>query len=123
MQHRIKYNVEENSVPQLESEYVKNYDRLAGGPYARQFIGYHFQGNNRLLNFYGGAEFIQGFTTGMRSYDIATGGPLMENRLDALFGIRLGWMLPFYPRVTDKYFYYRVARFEPRASSDLSLVL
>lgn len=106
MLHRIKYNTEDNSVPQLEGEYVKNYDRLSSGPYSRQFLGYHYQGNNRLLNFYGGAEFIQGFTNGRRSYDVATGGSMTGSRIDVMFGVRLGWMLPFYPRVTDKYYYY-----------------
>lgn len=106
MQHRIKYNTEDNAVPQLEGDYVKNFDRMTNGPYARQFLGYHFQGNNRLTNFYGGAEFIQGFTTGRRSYDVPTGGPMTGNRLDVMFGIRIGWMLPFYERVPDKYYYY-----------------
>ena len=105
MDHWIKYDVEENLVPQLEGEYVKWYDRKASGIYLRQFIGYNFQSNTRLLNFYGGVEVIEGFTKGRRSYDILEGGPLTGNRLDLLIGIRLGWMLPFYPNKPDEFYY------------------
>lgn len=103
--HWIKYDVEENLVPQLEGEYVKWYDRKSSGIYLRQFIGYNFQSNTRLLNFYGGVEVVEGFTKGRRSYDMGTGGPLTSNRLDLLIGIRIGWMLPFYPNKPDEFYY------------------
>ena len=105
MDHWIKYDVEENLVPQLEGDYIKLYDRKTSGIYLRQFIGYNFQSNTRLLNFYGGVEIVEGFTRGRRSYDLATGGPSTGSRFDMLIGIRIGWMLPFYPNKPDEFYF------------------
>ncbi len=105
MEHWIKYDVEGNLVPQLEGDYLKWYDRNSSGIYLRQFIGYNFQSKTRLLNFYGGVEIVEGFNKGRRSYDLKTGGPLTGDRFDMLIGIRLGWMLPFYPNRPDEYYF------------------
>jgi hypothetical protein len=48
------------------------------------------------LNFLAGFEFYQGFTQGRRSFNFDTRSRESEKRLDLLFGVRLGWTLPFY---------------------------
>jgi len=106
LEHWIRYKAEGNSVPQLLGDYHKGYDRLTNGITLQQFIGYHFQGSMRLLNFYGGFEFTQGFTGNRRSYDIPTQSVIDENHVDLLFGFRIGWMMPFYKRDQDTYYYY-----------------
>ncbi len=106
MEHWIRYNAEGDNVPQLVGDYHKGYDRLANGIILQEFIGYHFQGNTKLLNFYGGFEFTQGFTGNRRSYDIPTMSVKDEKYNDFLFGFRVGWMMPFYKRNQDKYYYY-----------------
>ncbi len=106
MEHWIRYNAEGDNVPQLLGDYHKGYDRLTNGIYLKQFIGYHFQGNTRLLNFYGGFEFTQGFTGNRRSYDIPSMSVKDEDYLDILFGFKIGWMMPFYKRNQDEYYTY-----------------
>ena len=106
MEHWIRYNAEGDDVPQILGDYHKGYDRLTNGIILQQFIGYHYQGSTRLLNFYGGFEFTQGFTGNRRSYDIPTMGVKDEDYIDVLFGFKIGWMMPFYKRNQDKYYYY-----------------
>lgn len=106
VEHWIRYNAEGDNVPQIRGDYHKGYDRLTNGIFIQEFIGYHFQGSTKLLNFYGGFEFTQGFTGNRRSYDIPTMSVKDEKYNDFLFGFRIGWMMPFYKRNQDKYYYY-----------------
>jgi len=106
MEHWIAYDVENNTVPQLRGEYRKGYDRLTNGMVLNQFIGYHYQGDTRLLNFYGGFEFSQGFMGNRRSYDIPERRKIDPNLTYFQFGFRIGWMLPFYKRDQNEYYYY-----------------
>ncbi|MCF8275772.1 MAG: hypothetical protein K9J17_03475 [Flavobacteriales bacterium] len=106
MEHWIRYKAQSNDVPQILGDYKKGYDRLTNGIIIQEFIGYNFQGSTRLLNFYGGLEFTQGFTGNRRSYDIPTRSVKNDKYLDILIGFRVGWMMPFYKRNQDKYYYY-----------------
>lgn len=106
LEHWIRYNAEGDNVPQIRGDYHKGYDRLTNGIFIQEFIGYHFQGSTKLLNFYGGFEFTQGFTGNRRSYDMPTMSVKDEKYNDFLFGFRIGWMMPFYKRNQDKYYYY-----------------
>lgn len=106
MEHWISYKSAGNEVPQLLGDYHKGYDRLTNGIYLNQFIGYHYQGTSRLLNFYGGLEFTQSFTGNRRSYDIPTMSVIDENYTDLLFGFKIGWMMPFYKRNQNEYYEY-----------------
>jgi hypothetical protein len=106
MEHWIVYDVENNSIPQLNGEYRKGYDRLTNGMVLNQFIGYHYQGDTRLLNFYGGFEFSQGFMGNRRSYDIPAKQKIDPSLTYFQFGFRIGWMLPFYKRDQNEYYYY-----------------
>ncbi|MGB0918078.1 MAG: hypothetical protein ACPGU4_10850 [Flavobacteriales bacterium] len=106
MEHWIRYNAEGDNVPQIRDDYHKGYDRLTNGIFIQEFIGYHFQGNTKMLNFYGGFEFTQGFTGNRRSYDIPTMSVKDDKYNDFLFGFKIGWMMPFYKRNQDKYYYY-----------------
>lgn len=106
LQHKIRIDVVENNAPQLTKEMKKGYDRLTNGFATSEFIGYLFLGNNRLVNFYGGFEFIQGFTQGRRPWLYDLMQPGTDKRLDLLYGIRVGWILPLYKRTTDEMIYY-----------------
>lgn len=105
MEHWVSYGVEGNAIPQLRGDYIKGYDRLTNGIVIDQFIGYHYQGDTRMLNFYAGFEFSQGFMGNRRNYDIPE-----QRKIDAKltyfqFGFRVGWMLPFYKRDQNEYYY------------------
>lgn len=105
-EHWIGLRADGNTVPQLVEDYQKGYDRLTNGMFIQEFIGYHFQGESRLLNFYGGFEFTQGFAGNRRSYDIPSMQKIDDKYTDFLFGFKVGWMMPFYKREKDKYYYY-----------------
>jgi hypothetical protein len=96
--HYINIFNEENNVPQISGDYSKGYDRLTGGICLKEFIGYTILSNNRLLNFYGGFEFYQGFTKSLRSYDYDLMRTDNTSRIDLIYGIRVGWILPIYKR-------------------------
>lgn len=106
MEHWISYDVESDAIPQLLGEYLKGYDRLTNGMVLNQFIGYHFQSDTRMLNFYGGFEFSQGFMGNRRSYDVPAQRKIDPNLTYFQFGFRVGWMLPFYKRDQNEYYYY-----------------
>jgi len=106
MENWIRYNAEGDIVPQLVGDYHKGYDRLTNGVFIQEFIGYHYQGNTRLLNFYGGFEFTQGFTGNRRSYDIPSMSVRNDKYIDILFGFKIGWMMPFYKRNQNEYYTY-----------------
>ena len=97
LQHQIRLqNDPLRSVPQIEGPYEKGYDRLTNGLALRQYIGYQLLGTDRRANFSVGIECMQGFTRNRRIFNFDTRRRENETRLDLLFGIRLGWILPFY---------------------------
>ncbi len=97
LQHKIRIqDAPFTSVPQLSDKYKKGYDRLTNGLALQQFIGYQLLSANRLVNFYAGFELTQGFTRSRRDFDFDTRQKDDADRLDLLFGFRLGWILPFY---------------------------
>jgi hypothetical protein len=106
MRHKIRYETQENEVPQLEGEYVKGYDRLCAGPALMLFMGYQHTSSNRLVNFQVGFESMLGLTSSLRPYNFDTQRSDEGTRTDVLHGLRLGWTLPIYRR-TDDAFYIR----------------
>lgn len=106
MRHKIRIEHTNNSIPLLEGEYLKGYDRLTNGIMLTEFIGYRFLSNKRLLNFFAGFEFMQGFTKNRRDYNYDIMGPDNTKRLDLLNGIRVGWILPIYKQAPSEYYYY-----------------
>lgn len=97
-QHKIYLQNQGFFAPQISGDYLKGYDRLTGGPFIRQSIGYLNLSNKKLINYYVGLDFTQGFTQGQRGLNYDTGLPDYQNRLDLGIGVRVGWILPFYRR-------------------------
>jgi len=107
MQHWVRIQVkEQESVPWLDGDYNKGYDRLTSGLVLNQFIGYSYVGSTRVLNFFGGFEFSQGFTQNRRDIDFDTGMKDDKKQIDLLFGFRIGWMIPVYRKTTSGYYFY-----------------
>jgi len=103
MQHKIRVQTQQNVVPQLEDEYLEGYDRLTAGPAAMAYLGYHHFGNRRLINFHIGLEVMAGFTEPLRAYNFDTEQYNSGGRVDLLSGVRLGWSLPIYRRLDDRF--------------------
>lgn len=106
MQHKIRYDVDMNNVPQLVDPYVKGYDRLTGGLATSQFIGYQYLGNKRFYNFFAGFEFYQGFTKSLRSWDFDLISADTEQKLDLFYSLRVGWTAPIYKRAPKEFYTY-----------------
>lgn len=98
LQHKIRIEVANNTVPQLNPEMKKGYDRLSNGIAISQFVGYMHLSNSRLLNFYAGLDFTEGFTKSRRSYNYDTMEVDTKQRFDFLYGFKIGWMIPLYKR-------------------------
>ena len=105
MQHKINLFDAQQKIAAVKGDLKKGYDRLTAGPSLYQFIGYLFLSENRMLNFYLGAEFYQGFTKSLRGFNYDTGLPDTKQRLDLLSGIRVGWILPLYKKKPNDFYY------------------
>ena len=106
MYHKIFIETIVTELPQLNQELLKGYDRLCGGPLIKQFIGYYYFGGNSNIRFFTGIEAIQGFTKDLREYNYTTQTYVDENRIDQLFGLKFGFIVPIKKRNTGKYYYY-----------------
>jgi hypothetical protein len=97
LQHKFRIQEDpQRAVPQLLGPYEKGYDRLTNGLAFNEFVGYQYLGKNRRINFYVGFEFTQAITESRREFNFDTRMKDEGQRLDLLFGIRAGWVLPFY---------------------------
>lgn len=107
IQHKIRIENIGNTAPQLTKAYLKGYDRLTNGLEMREFIGYIYFSNRQLVNFFGGFEFIQGFTSGRRDYNFDDPKQTEnKDRIDHLIGFKLGWVLPLYKKKPAAYYFY-----------------
>ena len=106
LRHWIRLQDDFNTIAQFNDPYDKGYDRLTSGWAINEFIGYHYMSKNRKLNFYGGFDLVQGFTTGKREYDYATKSQWLDKRLDLLYGFKVGLILPIFMEARpDEIFY------------------
>ncbi len=105
--HKIKMEDITNSTPIfLDDEILKGYDQLSAGLSTIQGIGYLHLSNQKVLNFYVGLEFIQGFTKNLRKYSYLEMNKVEDTNFDSLIGFKMGWVIPTYKRETDKYHFY-----------------
>jgi len=106
LQHKIKIDFRDSQIPQLDEEYRKGYDRLSNGFAVQGFIGYLFFSNKRLINFYGGFDYVYASTKNRRGFNFDTMEFDNKTRNDALTGIKIGWILPLYKAKPDEFYYY-----------------
>lgn len=104
LQHKIRIEHQEHEIPQLEGNYLKGYDRLTNGVVFHQFIGYYFMSSYKLINFYIGFEAWQGQTQSRRDFNLDTQIRDDTKRLDMLTGIRAGWTLHLYKRISTDFY-------------------
>jgi hypothetical protein len=104
LQHKIRIEHQTNPIAQLEDEYLKGYDRLTNGLAIGQFVGYYHMSNNRLVNFFIGVESLQAFTQSRRNFNFDTQTRDETRRFDMLLGVRAGWCLHLYRRMSETYY-------------------
>jgi hypothetical protein len=105
--HHLRIETQDQVVPLLELDYKKGYDRLTAGVNFHEFIGYSFMSNGGFFNFYAGFYFQQGFTKNQRTlfFDQPQVPVPTNTRKDFLYGLRVGWYIPFYKRQPKEFYY------------------
>ena len=101
IQHKIDIYDKDKTIESLAGDYLKGYDRLTNGSFVEGYAGYVFFANNRLLNFTLGIDALFGFTQGRRDYLYDVMHSDNEKRLDVLFGLRGGWLIPIFKRKSE----------------------
>lgn len=104
-QHKINLFDAQKRIAALKGNWVKGYDRLSIGPCVYQYFGYTYLSSNRYVNFSVGLEMYYAITKNVRYYDYATASVDDKTRHDFLFGIKFGWILPFYRKADGMFFY------------------
>ncbi len=105
IQHKISYEDVSRNTPQIRDEYKKGYDRLTNGLALTQNLGYMYLDKKRRINYYVNLEFTQAFTRNRRSYNFDLMGPDNRNRLDLLYGIKVGWIFAAYKKLPQEFYY------------------
>lgn len=106
LQHKIHIEDRNKAVPQLSGKYKQGYDRLSNGPALSQSIGFMNLDRNRLLNFFIALEMAEAFTKNRRAFNFDTQTSENNTRIDLLFGLRLGWILPIYLHNDSRFYTY-----------------
>ncbi len=96
LMHYINFNIPQSTVVQLNETNQRGYDRLHAGPATNQFIGYFYQSENRLINFYIGIDFTQAFTKNLREFNYDTKQYDTGSKQDNITAFRFAWMIPIY---------------------------
>lgn len=105
IQHKIRWEVENNNVPALDGDYKKGYDRFTEGFALTQELGLFYMGDQRLWNFRVSAEAVESFTS-MKRYNFDTMKGEDKNRLDLFIGLKVSWMVPLFGRAPKDIYYY-----------------
>ena len=105
MQHKINFHDVSMTAKQLESDYAKGYDRLSNGLALTQNLGYMYLARNRNINFFIMTEFTQGFTKNRRDYNFSTMTKDESNRVDLMYGLKIGWIFPVYKKLPKTFYY------------------
>lgn len=96
LRHKIRIQDDTKSIVQFDKPYIYGYDRLTGGFYLSEFVGYQILSPNRRMNFTFGFDFMQGFTKSWRDWDWDLKSKNTTKRMDLLSGFKVAWSLPFY---------------------------
>ncbi|OWY22608.1 hypothetical protein C7N43_01535 [Sphingobacteriales bacterium UPWRP_1] len=104
LQHKIHIEDRTKSVPQITGKYRQGYDRLSNGPALSQTIGFINLDKNRRVNFFAALEFTQAFTKNRRALNFDTRIAETGTRLDLLFALRAGWILPLYAHSDNRFY-------------------
>ncbi len=105
MQHKIRIESIGNNASQLTKEYKEGYDRMTNGLMLAQTLGFMYMGEKRLTNVYLAIEVIEGFTQGRR-YNFDQMKLDNAKRMDLLYGIRFGWMIPLQSKEPEEFYFF-----------------
>ena len=95
-----------DDIASLTDEHKKGYDRFSFGYAINGFAGYLYLSKNRLLNFFLGIDYTQGWTKSLRGYNYDIQEKDVNTNTDILYGIRFGWIIRLNKRQSEEYYYY-----------------
>jgi hypothetical protein len=105
-QHRIKIQETSQSTPQILGDYAKGYDRLTNGFMLAQSFGYSHFSDYKLINYFIGVEFFEGFTENRRTVNYDTGLHDATKRIDIFGSVVIRWYFPIYKRKPQDFYFY-----------------
>lgn len=106
LQHKILIEHRDKTAPQITGDYTKGYDELKRGPALNVFLGYLYLSNNRIINFYAGAEMTVAFTENVHPYSFNKMEFNTGKFTDMLYSVKIGWFIPVYRRAPKDFYYY-----------------
>ena len=106
MQYFLNIEDVDRTIPQIGGDYIKGYDHLTNGLTTTQSIGYLYLDKHKLLNISLSFEFMQGYTQNRRDWNADTRSPENHSRLDLMYGFKLSWYVPIYPKLASGYYYH-----------------
>lgn len=107
MQHKIRFDYERNAdLPPISKDYMKGYDRLTNGIAISPSFGYVHLSNSRLLNFFISVDYTAAFTKNRRSWNFDLKAADPAQRFDGHAAFRIGWIIPFYEKKPDEFYFY-----------------
>lgn len=99
--HKIFFLSSRTTIPQLQEDYLKGYDRLSGGLVLRQWMGYQYLDPRKRINFRVGLELAEAFTQSWRSWDTDLMLADESKRRDLFSGLRVSLLLPVYTKAAE----------------------
>ena len=105
LQHRILLDDSLEEVPLVLGDYKVGYDRLTGGIFFHQFVGYRHFSNDKRFNFYAGFDMNQGFGRSLRSWNYDERSVDTDRRYDGFYGLKFGFSLALYKQIPDEYYF------------------
>ena len=93
LQHKIRVQENSNTIPSLDNQYLKNYDRLTNGPAFHLAIGYQYENPDNNFHFNIMGDLYGARTASRRDFDSLEGGYLDKKRNDILAGITISYVV------------------------------
>jgi hypothetical protein len=105
IRHKLNIQVPQ-TLPIMQGDYLKGYDRLTLSQGVNLLIGYRFFNNKRYLNFVIFSEFSWLNSKNLRGYNYDTRSYSNQITTDILNCIKIMWCLPLYQRAPEKFYYF-----------------
>lgn len=107
LEHKIHFETDQGTtVPSLNGDYKKGYDRLTGGFLSGASLGYQYFSNNTLVNFFVKVDYNLAFTKSLRKWNFDSLEPDTKQRTDSWMSLSFGWTLPIYRKAAADYYYF-----------------
>ena len=102
LRHFVKFEYQEDILPQIDGEMLKGYDRLTAGNGFIGSIGYHHISANNTVSYFISYNLSFHITRSLRGYNYTTRTFENQKRNDNLSTLSLGIILPIKPKSVNQ---------------------